>query len=381
MSKSTDLTAKIRFIFEVDATAGIAQLTQAEDGLTSITFGVGEMTNVVNISEAATSSYGSSIRGLLLNLRMFSFAVRTLRREFGNTNPVIEQISVNLITLAALTTGLAAGYDILKKATAAFMASSNALIGTLKIVIGVLGGWQVALIALGLLALPSVIKGVSEWRSGISKLKQEVKDLEFDLKMMETALDRLNLTQERFNLGMSLTALSIMRLKRAIDLQQSGTEALEAQMESMNAELLNQQITNAQLNIQQQEQNLLVKEATELAADYARQIEAVRIAQSLARASRGMVGAGPETQRQIQDALRQIGWTEGPVDRRRLLGLMREQNPAGIGRGGGGTNVNINFPNALFQTAEGVREAIIEGARQAADIIRFNQYAEPGAQR
>lgn len=378
MSKSTDLNAKIRFVFEVDATGGIAQLSQAEDGVKTLTFQIGEITQVTNNIREATSSYGTSIRGLLLNLRMFSFAVRTLRREFGDTNPVIENISASLITVAAFTTGVAAAWDITTKATKAFMASSAPLIGTLKIIIGVFGAWQTALVALALIALPGVVKGLFELTSGVSKFRREAKELETDINMLEAGLDRLSLTQDRFNLGLSMTALSIMQLKRAIDLQQSGTAAMEAQLEAYNAELVNQRINQAGLNLQAQEQNLILKETQALQLDLKRQQEAARIAGRIAG------GAGMAlTQQRVADALRQMGWEPGqPINRRRLMGIVREQTAGGITpRGGaGGATVTVNFPNAFFQTAEGVREAIIEGATEAGRII-FNQYAEPGAQR
>lgn len=379
MSKSTDLNAKIRFVFEVDATGGIAQLSQAEDGVKTLTFQIGEITQVTNNIREATSSYGTSIRGLLLNLRMFSFAVRTLRREFGDTNPVIENISASLITVAAFTTGVAAAWDIATKATKAFMASSAPLIGTLKIIIGVFGAWQTALVALALIALPGVVKGLFELTSGVSKFRREAKELETDINMLEAGLDRLSLTQDRFNLGLSMTALSIMQLKRAIDLQQSGTAAMEAQLEAYNAELVNQRINQAGLNLQAQEQNLILKETQALQLDLKRQQEAARIAGRIAG------GAGMAlTQQRVADALRQMGWEPGqPINRRRLMGIVREQTAGGItprGGAGGGATVTVNFPNAFFQTAEGVREAIIEGATEAGRII-FNQYAEPGAQR
>ena len=373
MSKSTDLTAKIRFIFEVDAAPGVAQLAQAADGVKVLKFNIGEITQVTTNIKEATSGYGTSIRGLLLNLRMFSFAVRTLRREFGNTNPVIEQISTNLITLAALTTGLAAGYDLLKRGVDAFWAASTGLLGTVKVAIGVMGGLGTVLTGIGVvIAGIAIARWFSDWVTGISAIRRESKGLEVDLSMLKAELEDLNMEQERFSLGLSATSIQIMKLKRAIDLQQAGTEALEAELAAVNAEQTNMRIINAELALEAQQKNLIDKETTQILADNLRMIKAIQIA-----------GRIPISREVAFRALQMTGWVPG--QRRppmRVFQAAAEQTRAGVTpRGGGGANVTINFPNALFQTVEGVREAIIEGARQAADIIRFNQYAEPGTQR
>jgi hypothetical protein len=377
MSKPSDLTAKIRFIFEVEAAAGVAQLEQAADGVKTLRFNIGEMSVVQNNIKQATSAYGSSVRGLLLNLRMFSFAVRTLRRELGNSNPVIEQISTSLITFAAAATGIVAGLDLLSRVSKVFAGTSlPAFIGAVKVAIGVLGGLPVVLSVIGGILTISLAKGLFEITSGISRLRREAKDLEQDLLILKTSLEALNLEQERFSLGLAGTSLEMMKLKQAIDLQQSGTEALEAQLEAVTAEYQNQRIAEAELNLVSQERNLILKEGEELANDLARREQAIRIA----RASRGYV-----TEEEAFQALEMTGWVQGqPLPKgRRVFELAREQTRAGVAapRLGGGANVTINFPNALFQTVEGVREAILGAAREAADIIRFNQYAEPGNQR
>lgn len=376
MSKSTDLTAKIRFIFEVDATQGIGQLAQAADGVKVLKFNVGEIVTVTNNIKEATSGYGSTVRGLLLNLRMFSFAVRTLRRELGNTNPVIKQITTSLITFAAAATGIVAGLDLMSRVMKVFAgATLPTLIGTLKVAIGVLGGLPVVLTVIGSLLTITLAKGLFEITSGISRLRQEARGLADDLLVLKTMLQALNLEQERFNIGLSATSITMMKLKRAIDLQQSGTEALEAQLAAVTAEYKNMQIANAEANQEAAIGNLIAKETAEALADVERSKAAIHIV----RAARGFM-----TEDEAVRALEMVGYAKpgDPRPSRRIYAAAREQTRTGINPPGAtGANVTINFPNALFQTVEGVREAIIEGARQAADIIRFNQYAEPGSQR
>lgn len=376
MSKSTDLTAKIRFIFEVDATQGIGQLGQAADGVKVLKFNIGEITQVTTNVKEATSGYGSTVRGLLLNLRMFSFAVRTLRRELGDTNPVIESISSSLLVVAATLTGLVAGLDLASKAAKVFAGTSlPALIGALKVTIGVLGGIGTVATIVGSILLVTLAKGVFDVTSGISALRQEARAMADDLLMLKTTLEALNLEQDRFNIGLSATSITMMKLKRAIDLQQSGTEALEAELAAVTAEYRNMQIASAEANQEMALGNLIAKETQEALAD----IERSKAAIQMVRAARGFI-----TEEEARRSLEMVGYAK-PGDvrpSRRVIAAAREQTRAGINPpGAAGTNVNINFPNALFQTVEGVREAIIEGARQAADIIRFNQYAEPGTQR
>ena len=375
MSKSTDLTAKIRFIFEVDATQGIGQLGQAADGVKVLKFNVGEITTVTNNVREATSGYGSSVRGLLLNLRMFSFAVRTLRRELGDTNPVIEQISTNLITFAAAATGIVAGLDLMSRVMKVFAgATLPSLIGTLKIAVGVLGGIGTIATIVGSVLLVTLAKGIFDVTSGISGLRQEARALADDLLILKTTLEALNLEQDRFNIGLSATSITMMKLKRAIDLQQSGTEALEAQLAAVTAEYRTLQIANAEANQEAALGNLIAKETQQALAD----IERSKAAIQMVRAARGFI-----TEEEARRALEMVGYAK-PGDvrpSRRVFAAAREQTRAGINPGAAGANVTINFPNALFQTVEGVREAIIEGAREAARVIQFNQYAAPGTQR
>lgn len=376
---STTLTAKVKFTFTVDAASGIAQLQQTEDGVVNLTFQIGELVNITNNVKGATSGYGSSIRGLLLNLRMFSFAIRTLRREFGNTNPIIEKISANLITLAAVTTGVAAAFTMIKGAIDAFWASTTYVVLALQTIIFALGALQVIAIGLALIALPTVIKGIQNFTSGITQLKREAKDVASDISMMEAAIKQLSLTQERFNIGLSQTSLSIMLLQRAIDLQQTGTEQLQAQMETLNAELRNQEINQAGLNLVQSQRNLILKEARDLNADILRQEEAIR------RAGHEPGGVGMmRTQQNLLQYLRATGWEPGDdINRRHMLDyIQREQNRGGVRRGGGGFTggVIINIPNAIFQNIEDLAGALTGAAMTARDII-YNQYADPGGQR
>ena len=81
MTSPIDLTAKIRILIEMDRPGPGAK--ELEEDLIRVKVSMGDLSNVTNVYRTTTVSTTASVRHLLLNLRMFSFGVRTLRREFS----------------------------------------------------------------------------------------------------------------------------------------------------------------------------------------------------------------------------------------------------------------------------------------------------------
>lgn len=378
MSQPVDMTAKVHIILEIDRPGpGMQQLA---DDVKVVGVRIAEVNQIQNTYRTTTTSTTASVRMLLLNMRMFSFGVRTLRREFGDTNPVLEQFSSGLITIAAIGTSLVSGVDLIKHSVARLapiVAGLNfglgALAGTAKIAIGVLGltAGGVGAVLLTLAAIP-IASWAMDAASGISALRQEAKSLEVDLKMLETQLKALSAEQDKFNLGTSATQLRLRELKRALDLAGGSNAALEAQIAATTAELENMAIASGYAKLEQSALNVVQTETKILQDELLRQASARRQART---GPGGMIGA--ET---IAEAMRLQGITSGRPSRafveRAAAG--REQRAAGLG--GGAQSIIINFPGAVFNTAEDIVGSLQAGAEAAARIL-YNQYGVPGAQR
>ncbi len=372
MSRSTDLTSKVKIIIEIDD-PGPGMRKLAED-ISGAKVQIGEMTIVSNKYGAATASTGLSVRRLLLDLRMFSFGVRTLRREFGDTNPAIEAMASALLVLAASGTMVTAGLDIVTR-TAKNLPFIQLAFQTItfaaKTTLAAISVTALATAATVLIAIP-LLGWWSDQVTGMAALRQEAKALATDLRVLGAELDALTRSQERFNLGMSATSLEMQRLKRAIDLQESGTEALEAQYAAMSAEYANARIEASAFALILQELNTVQKEGAALSED----IERRRRAKQLAR---GRLG-GFIGEENIFRAMQREGITTGKPTMESLRAVTRDQNAQRVMGGISAPSITINFPNAQFNTVGDIVGAIVSGAEKAGRIL-YNQYGVPGNQR
>uniref|UniRef100_A0A6M3MFY8 Uncharacterized protein n=1 Tax=viral metagenome TaxID=1070528 RepID=A0A6M3MFY8_9ZZZZ len=375
MSAPIDLTAKVRIVIEMDRPGpGMKELN--EDAI-RVKVAMGDLSNTTNVYRTTTVSTAASVRHLLLNLRMFSFGIRTLRREFGDTNPALEAFSTALIVLSAVGSSAIAAVSLLKPVFAALIPvvhgltfGLGALVGTTKVAIGVLGftAGGVGAVLIALAAIPISIWAM-ESASGISALKRESKDLGDDLKLLEGDIASLRAEQDKFNLGMSATALRMRELKRAMDLAGEGNKALESQyraaaseMENMEIQALKASLAIDKLKVSETETKAVQEDLLRLAA-----------ARKMARV-RGASGLGEEA---IFEAMK----AENTMGRPSLEALQagRERGPAGLGGIGQALSVIVNFPGAIFNTRDDIVSALEAGGASAARIIQ-NQYAPPGVQ-
>ncbi len=373
MSKSANLNAKIKLELEVDAASGTAVLNQASSGLQNLIFNIDNSTTITNNAAKATASYSGSLRATLMSFRMFSFALRSLRRELGDTNPALESVTTGLIILSSAGTGIAAGMRLIgqaaNKLSKTHLKGLGAQLAFLKTT--ALANIPVLIAVGATIATAFAVSYLSDWASGATKVRREIKALDADLGMMKATLEAVNLAQDRFNLGVSATSLTMMKLQRAIDLQQSGTEGLEATLKQVNAEYRDMQITASEAALATQSLTLTKKGLQFAADEAAREQKAIKIAGRSVGPSGMMM-----TPDRIQAALRRMNWTEGNVNMRRLRQTVRQGGPGG---GGGAVSVTVTFPGANIMNSDDVRGAF-EGLGQYLNQLVYNASAEPGAQ-
>lgn len=376
MATPIDMTARIHLILEIDRPG--PEMEQLAEGVHTVGIRIAEVNQIQNIQRTTMQSSTASVRYLLLNLRMFSFGMRTLRRQFGDTNPALEQFTNSLMTLAAIGTSVVAGTTLITGAMARLTpilagVTFGTLIGGAKILIGLLGGpVGVAAALLTIVAIP--ISGwVMDSVSGIHTLRQEAKGLEFDLKMLESQLKTLSAEQDKFNLGMSATQIEMRKLKRAIDLAGGSNKELEAQLAALTAEYENMSIANMEATLRQRELRVVQTDAKVIADDLLR-LESAR------RQARSRMGGfiGEET---IFEAMKLQDITKGrPTWQALGAAAGGERRPGGLGPTTGSPSVTINFPGAVFNTEGDIEGALQAGAVKASRIL-YNQYSTSGAQR
>lgn len=348
-------------------------MEQLADGVAKVQVRVAEINQIQNTYRSTTVSTAASVRHLLLNLRMFSFGIRTLRQEFGDVNPVLEAFSSGLITIAAVGTSIVSGMSLIQGTMGRlgpYLAGMNfsTIIGSAKILIGLLGGPAgVAAALLAVIAIP-VASWAMDSASGVNALKQEIKALEADLKELEAQLENLRLEQDKFNLGSSAMQLRMRELKRALDLAGGSNEALEAQIAVSAAELENMAIEAGKARLEMDLLSVSIAQGKAQAADADKQISDLR------RTQRKDIGESISLDT-IMARVRGIG--QGLQ-----TAVGREHGPdrLGAGIGGGSPQVTINFPGATFNTEGDIEAALESGGEKAARII-YNQYTIPGGQR
>ena len=372
MSKSSELTSKIKIIIEIDD-PGPGRKKLAED-LTGAKVVLRDLTIVQNKYSAAATSTGTSVRGLLLDLRMFSFGVRTLRREFGDTNPALEAMSQGLLVLAASGTMVISGMSLIRKVIGGVRSGYTQLAFqtvafAAKTTLATISVTALAAGAAVLVGIP-LLMWINDQVSGMAALRQQAKALAADMRMLDVEIETLTMSQERFNLGMSALSLQMMKLKQAIDLQQSGTEAMEAAYAVMSAEMVNARIQAAQTGVALQLLGIIEKEGAATAEDIARRKRAKQL-------TRYNIGGYEEEL--IFQAMKREGITEGRPSMQSMQAVAGGQTARGLGMASA-PSITINFPNAQFNTEGDIEGAIMSGAEKAGRLL-YNQYGLPGTQR
>jgi len=375
-----DLTAKIRIVLEIDRPG--PEMAQLAEGVQTVGVRIAEINQIQNTYRQTTVSTTASVRNLLLNLRMFSFGIRTLRREFGDTNPVLESFSTAMITVAAAGTMAVSGVALITQTMAKL---SPYLISTSKEAVALAASmaglgitWSMVAVTAGLVVAIPLASWAMDSISGISALRQEAKDLESDLAMIENRLKSMSAEQDKFNLGMSATQIHMRELKRAIDLAGGSNEALESQLAAITAEYENMGIEASKASLAEKELLIVQTEGKTLQDDLIRLANARKYAQTQIAGHPGAYGFGEDV---YYETMKALGTTTGRPSVQQLREYTgREKGAAGLGGGTTSPSVTINFPGAIFNTEGDIEAALQSGAEKAGRII-YNQYGTPGSQR
>jgi len=352
-------------------------MEQLAEGVAKVQVRIAEINQVQNTYRQTTVSTTASVRHLLLNLRMFSFGVRTLRREFGDTSPALEAFSTGLITIAAVGSSIVSGVSLIRGAIGRLkplLAEGSVEAAKLTAQLATLGlSWTAVAVGAALLIAIPVSSWLLDAFTGVHALRQEAKSLRMDLKMLETQLKSLSAEQDKFNLGTSATQIRLKELERALDLAGGSHKALEAQIAATNAELENMSIASMKAKLETDALTIAKTEGAAAADAADRQASARRQARSRIG---GMIGE--ET---IAEAMRLEGITSGRPSMQSLQAAAgRERGPGGLGGGMGAPQITINFPGAVFNTEGDIEGALETGVGKGARIL-YNQYAIPGGQR
>lgn len=201
-------------------------LKAAIRGVAAETEGAGDVNfRLAQASKEATISG----RSLLFNFRMLSFAVRTLRRELGVTNPAFEQLSRFMLIGAAagsllvsshqlITRGLPAligeagrGMSIMAGFSKAFTAGSVAVIG-LTVAVGALIGLAVG-------------TWIGETFSPIKEITREISLYTDQVEELTQALSVLKVEQSDLTAESAMYAAAVARINYEISLQGEATAA------------------------------------------------------------------------------------------------------------------------------------------------------------
>ena len=173
-------------------------------------------TLVIGITQVdqAVKTQTLSTRAILLDFRMLSFALRTLRTEFGVTDPTVTAVTDGMITLAATATGLVAGFDLLTKGAgpltrSLYTLATGAAAANLSFTamgIGILSAtWPLLLLAGALIAVNWYASeaGTQAARTAIVNYSKEIEKLNKDLATLKGQQSDLNEETQRYDLLIS----------------------------------------------------------------------------------------------------------------------------------------------------------------------------------
>jgi hypothetical protein len=319
---------------------------------------------IININNQ-TRAWSATTRRLLLDLRMFSFAMRTLRREFGVTSPIVEAATRGLIVISAVATGAVAGFDMLRRIQTMLTGSTVGLSAAMASLKAGAAGLMAVLSALWpvLVVLASVIGGIKlfEWLTGIQGVQSAMKQWKKDVEDLNASLKDLRYEQ-------SLVSEEMQYYQYWLD----NVEYAEEKMGYATEEMTRMQgYLNQQLKSSQRDLSALTWEMTTVTNRAAGLERATEDAQeAIQRHRRGALGALVNPQFWLsfpQNVMGGLGMLGG------MLGGGREQVPRNVTPAGGGglVQVQISFPNATFHTQEDVEAALERGGEAAGQRLEY----------
>jgi len=234
-------TANMRAYITIDTTVlakGSAELAAVRREIESLIEAKKGVVSVNTRMVASSQDVAMSTRSALLNFRMFSFAIRTLRREFGITNPVIEQFSQVLIVGSALGTGLVAGHKLLttgvKQLTGAYGEGIGAAAGFYAALKA--GALSVTLLSVAAAALLGFAVGtwIGEQAPAFKEMTAAVKGYKEAVEDLTGSLSGLKVEQAGLGAEAAVYQAQIARINYEISLQGEATDAQTASLEMLS---------------------------------------------------------------------------------------------------------------------------------------------------
>jgi len=313
-------------------------------------------------------------RALVFDLRMLSFAARTLQRTFAADNEEAAALTGTLDAFAAAATGVVVSANMITKS---IYAMSKAMTGeAAKSFALALAGAAPILLALAA-ALAIAVAAWMLWnnalqnRSGWAAAQNSIDQYTDELKTLERQMKQIRLEQAKLNEETTRYDLLTSQIEYAVALQgyetPEQTQKLEyIQMNAMGANLAGSKLDYQQaIAGRQQMQAEAGIEQAKLDQDKARNELLAEIRDSLRHPVQGMPAANT------------------PIPGYQSGGMVQETGPALVhagelilnqqqqqSMGGGGVIVHVNFPNANFNSANDARRTVDSAAYVLGQEVR-----------
>lgn len=234
-------TANLRAYITIDTTVlakGSAELAAVRREIESLITAKEGVVSVNTRLVASSQDVAMSTRGALLNFRMFSFAIRTLRREFGVTNPVIEQFSQVLIVGSALGTGLVAGHKLLTVGVKQLSGAYGEGVGTAAGFYAALKAGVLSVTALSIAAAALIGFAVGTWAGeqapAFKEMTAAIKGYKEAIEDLTGSLSGLKVEQAGLGAEAAVYQAQIARINYEISLQGEATDAQTASLEMLS---------------------------------------------------------------------------------------------------------------------------------------------------
>lgn len=195
-----------------------------------------------------------SNRSLLFNFRMLSFAVRTLRREFGVTNPAIEAFSRTMIIGSAVGSLFVATNDLITRGFPALAGkAAEGKVGLDALNAGfVQGSLAVTGLAVGVGALIGLAFGtwIGEGISPVKQMNIAIRTYKEQIEELTGTLKELKAEQAGLNAESTMYAAAIARVNYEIQLQGYTTAAQTETLKMLEGALARASLASADLQAQ-----------------------------------------------------------------------------------------------------------------------------------
>ena len=336
-----------------DTNTALQQLNA--DGVKNVTVGLQEMTQ-------ANTGGSYSSRRLLFDLRMLSFAARTLQRQYAEDDEQLKQLTDTMVTFSAMGSGVVVTMSMLSAASKGLASVWATAAGSGLFMTVTLGTMAIPLIAIaaaiaGVIAAWTLFNAGLKERSGWQAAQNSIKQYKTEMKNLEVQMKQIRYEQAKLNEETTRYNLLTSQIEYAVALQGYETEKQTSDLAYINLAQMSAGLTGGALASQQATaqrremegemfiesgEGQLAQERTAYLREIAADIRSLLVA----------IGSNPYTGMDGYETGGVVQKTGPALVHAGELVVPRDQ--AGS-MGGGGFNVIVNFPNANFNTANEAR--------------------------